>query len=165
MPDFAGPPLLAINDQPHPHVVDSQGEMAILVTLLGAAPQVAWVDCEIDHCRIHQSFDSAVSPQPHGALAHCERMNVHHNKIAACGLFGIEFTIFCYNARNTGITVADNEVVDTGYGWSGDRGGHGIDFGVNAQATESTRKSQKSEAPEQTLCQGTIRKWATALRT
>jgi hypothetical protein len=104
----------------------------------------------MDHCTAWQIFDSALSPQSYGGPHHIERVKIHHNKIATCGMNGIEISTHYHNAQVTGITVTDNEVTDTGYGWSGNRGATAIVFGAK-QAD-----SGKTEGPERTFSQGII---------
>lgn len=105
-------------------------------------------DSFIRRCTITDIFDVASAPQTYSENTHIENIRLENNIVARCGMYGLMFAnVGSSGSQTNGIVknciIQNNTISDIGYGWSGNRGGHGILISsVNPNAgtkVESTR--------------------------
>lgn len=85
----------------------------------------------IRRCEITDIFDTASAPQTYSEAVNIESIRLEDNIVSRCGLYGLSFAnVGTSGAQTNGIVkdciIQNNTVSDIGYGWSGNRGGHGI---------------------------------------
>jgi len=85
----------------------------------------------IRRCEITDIFDTASSPQTWLEATNIESIRLENNIVSRCGLYGLSFAnVGSSGTQNVGIVknciIYDNDISDIGYGWSGNRGGHGL---------------------------------------
>ncbi len=98
------------------------------------------VNCTIDGCTIQDIFDSGVTTQTFASGQSASGIAFRTTSIVRAGLAGVEIAVLpgWTGSSISSVDCTGVAVIDSGKGWSGDRGGNGDGFRVGADVAAGT---------------------------